>query len=166
MTSAPTTPIVYVAVADYAVAAEEGVLSCVGLGSCVALILFDREQRLGGMAHVLLPSESLSRDRAKPAKFGSTAVGFLERELRRHGSGGSRDLVAWLVGGASMFGALLTSGINMGERNASAVRDALREAGIAIVGEDVGGDYGRTVHFDVAQGSVRVTTMRHGERFL
>jgi chemotaxis protein CheD len=65
-----------------------------------------------------------------------------------------------------MFGALLSKGINMGERNVIAVRQSLREAGVAIVADDVGGDYGRSVYFDVSTGAVRVTSMRHGERTL
>ena len=65
-----------------------------------------------------------------------------------------------------MFGALLSSGINMGERNVEGVRQSLRVAGIPLVGEDVGGDYGRSVYFDVSTGDVRVVSMRHGERTL
>lgn len=155
---------VHVTVAASAVLAEAGLLSSVGLGSCVAVMLHDRERRVGGMAHVLLPHESMSRDRSKPAKFANTAVPLLADEMRRHGAG--RRLVAHIVGGASMFGPLLASGVNMGERNVGAVREALSVAGIPLVGEDVGGDYGRSVYFDVADGSIRVVSMRHGERQL
>ncbi|MGQ0647102.1 MAG: chemotaxis protein CheD [Gemmatimonadaceae bacterium] len=154
----------HVPVAGYAVLRERGVLSTVGLGSCVAIMLHDQVTQVGAMAHVLLPHESLSRDRTRPAKFASTAAGFLLDEMRRHGSAGAP--VARIVGGASMFGALLTSGINMGERNVEAVRRGLDEAGVRLIGEDVGGDYGRSVYFDVATGAVRVVSMRHGERLL
>lgn len=154
----------HVPVAAYAVAVEQGVLSSVGLGSCVAVMLYDRQRRIGALAHVLLPHESLSRDRTRPAKFASTATAFLLDEMRRHGASGTP--VARIAGGASMFGALLASGINMGERNIEAVRQSLAAAGIPLVGEDVGGDYGRSVYFDVSVGEVRVVSMRHGERVL
>ena len=66
-----------------------------------------------------------------------------------------------------MFANLLTGGgINMGERNVVATRRALAAAGIALVGEDVGGDFGRSAYLDVASGRLRVTSIRHGERIL
>jgi chemotaxis protein CheD len=71
------------------------------------------------------------------------------------------------VGGASMFGALLAGGgINMGDRNISASRTALEAAGVPLVAEDVGGDYGRSVYFDVASGEVRIVSIRNGTRYL
>jgi chemotaxis protein CheD len=154
----------HVPVAGYAVLRERGVLSSVGLGSCVAVMLHDPLSRVGAMAHVLLPHESLSRDRTRPAKFASTATLFLLDEMRRYGAHGTT--VARIAGGASMFGSLLHSGINMGERNIEAVRRGLASAGVSIVGEEVGGDHGRSVYFDVATGAVRVVSMRHGERHL
>ena len=60
-----------VKVADYAVAAD-GVIATIGLGSCVAIVLHDPTARVGGLAHVLLPDESMSRDRSNPAKFPAT----------------------------------------------------------------------------------------------
>src|SRR5204862_493156 len=53
---------VLVKVADYAVAAS-GTIATIGLGSCVAIILYDGVAHVGGMAHVLLPNEAMSRDR-------------------------------------------------------------------------------------------------------
>jgi chemotaxis protein CheD len=44
-----------VKVADYAVAAE-GTIATIGLGSCVAIALYDPAAHVGGLAHVLLPS--------------------------------------------------------------------------------------------------------------
>ena len=150
-------------VAEFAVAREAGTLSTLGLGSCIALMLYDEIGRVGAMAHILLPHEALSRERSHPAKFASTAVPLLVRELQLAGAVGVP--VAKLVGGASMFGTLLaTGGVNMGERNILASRRALAAAQIPLVAEDVGGDYGRSVYFDVATGVVRVASIRHGTR--
>lgn len=158
-------PAVHVPVAGFGVARDHGVLSTVGLGSCVAIILYDARCRIGALAHALLPSEDMSRDRSRPTKFASTAVGFLIDEVRAAGSVG--PLSARLVGGASMFGPLLkSSGVNMGERNVGSARDALRVAGLWVRGEDVGGEHGRSVYFDVATGAVRVVSRHGGERVL
>ena len=151
-----------VKVADYAVASGDAVISTIGLGSCVAILLHDPSTRVGGLAHVLLPNESMSRDTENRAKFPGTAVPLLVQRMRDHGARGS--LVAKIVGGASMFGQLLpTGGINMGERNVEATRRALETAGIAIRAEDVGGDYGRSVYLHVATGRVHVKSLRKGD---
>ena len=165
-------PDVHVNVGEAAVLRERGILASVGLGSCVAIVLYDRALRLGGMAHVLLPHEALSRMPGKPSKFASTAVGHLlgmmQEAARVDGAiVHPTRTEARLVGGASMFAALLNGGgINMGERNVIATRRALVAAEVPLVAEDTGGDFGRSVFFDIATGEVRVTSIRHGERIL
>lgn len=158
--------LVHVRVADWAAAADSAsVLATVGLGSCVAIILHDASCGVGALAHVLLPSRALTRDRDNPAKVPETAVPFLLDQMRALGSG--RLVRARLVGGASMFGALIPNGgMNVGERNIDAAREALALAGIPIVGEDVGGDYGRSVYFHLADGRVEVRSLKAGPRVL
>jgi chemotaxis protein CheD len=154
-----------VKVADFAVAKGDAVLATIGLGSCVAIAIHDLAQKVGGLAHVLLPSEGLSRDTSNRAKFPSTAVPLLIEEMRKLGARG--PYVAKIVGGASMFGALLPAGgINMGERNAVASRQALDLAGIRLAAQDVGGDYGRSVYFHVIDGRILVRSLKTGDRAL
>jgi chemotaxis protein CheD len=156
---------VHVNVGDAAVLQVTGVLSSIGLGSCIALVLYDRATRIGGLAHILLPHEALSRVPGKASKYATTAVTYLLAQMRE-----AATLVrpeARLVGGASMFANLLKGGgINMGERNVIATRRALAAAGVPIVGEAVGGDFGRSVFLDIATGQLRVTSIQHGERLL
>ena len=58
-----------VRVADLQVAGTGETLITVGLGSCVAIVLYDAVARIGGMAHVLLPSRC---PRAGPSSSGPT----------------------------------------------------------------------------------------------
>lgn len=154
-----------VRVADYAVAKGDDVISTIGLGSCVAIVIYDRQTRVGGMAHVLLPSEGLSRDKDNRAKFPGTAVPLLLEEMRKLGARG--PFTAKIAGGASMFGALIPAGgINMGERNVVSSRQALSEAGIPLAAQDVGGDYGRSVYFHLDDGRVLVRSLKSGDRAL
>ena len=153
-----------VRVADYAVAAE-GTIATIGLGSCVAIALYDSGSRVGGLAHILLPSTSLSRDTSNAAKFPETAVPLLLAEMRKLGA--NSMIEAKIAGGASMFGSLLPSGgVNMGERNVIATREILAAHGIPIVGEDVGGDFGRSVYFDLRDGRMLVRSLKNGENVL
>jgi len=164
----PTVRAVSVRVADLAAArGRETVIQTVGLGSCVAIVLYDRDTSVGGLAHVLLPSLAQTRDRTNPAKVPETAVPALVAEMRRLGAGEPSRWSARLVGGASMFGSLLaTGGVNIGERNVASAREALAAAGLRLDAEDVGGDYGRSVYLDLTTGRVRVRSLRMGDREL
>lgn len=155
-----------VTVADWAVDRGDAVLVTLGLGSCVAVVLYDAESGVGGMAHFLLPSQSLARDREKPAKFPETGVPFLVDRLREAGAV-QRRLRARVVGGASMFANLSASSVAaVGERNVQATREALDRAGIPILAEDTGKDYGRSVYAFLDSGRVEVRSYAHGTRVL
>jgi chemotaxis protein CheD len=148
-----------VKVAEWAAERGDTVIVTLGLGSCVAIMLHDARAGAGAMAHILLPSKSLARDTANPAKFPETAVPLLVERLVALGAE-SRRLVAKLAGGASMFAQLMTpSSVQMGERNIVAARDVLRRAGIPLVGESVGGGAGRSVRFYVGDGRVEIRSV-------
>lgn len=150
-------------VADAAAAQGDAMLTTIGLGSCVAIVLHDADRKIGALAHILLPSESLAQDRSNRAKFPGSAVPLLLEEMQRLGARQTR-ITARLVGGASMFAALMPAGgLQMGERNLLATRDALGKARLPIVGEDVGGGHGRSVYFDVASGQIQVRSMVKGD---
>jgi chemotaxis protein CheD len=153
---------VVVRVADLGVGRAADTLVTVGLGSCVAIVLHDAKAKVGGLAHVLLPSPALARDDGKPARFPQSAVPALLQLMTAQGAD-TRRITARLAGGASMFAALAPPGtIQMGERNLLAARAALTSNGVALVGEAVGGDFGRTVRFRVADGQLMISTVAHG----
>lgn len=151
-----------VKVADFAVADGDTMLVTVGLGSCVAIMLHDPHAQVGGLAHVLLPSTGMSQDRENRAKFPGTAVPLLCERMQALGARPSR-LRAKLVGGASMFTSLLSAtGLQIGERNVVAAKAALERAGIPLIAQETGGDFGRSVYFHVQNGRLVVKSLRAG----
>ena len=149
-------------VAEAAVAKGDTLLATIGLGSCVAIVLHDPDAQVGGLAHVLLPSDSMARDRGNRAKFPSTAVPLLLEQMRALGAL-DRRVTARLVGGASMFTNLLPSGgLQIGERNVLACRVALAQARIPVLAEDVGGGHGRSVYFRAGDGGLEVRSLAKG----
>lgn len=145
-----------VRVAEYTTGGPGVVLCTLGLGSCVAVMLHDRERPLGGLAHILLPSRSLSRLGDNPGRFPQTAIPALVEAMAAQGAD-RRRLTARLVGGASMFASLVPAGsMQMGDRNVIAVREVLSQLAIPITGEKVGGSTGRSVWFRVEDGTVTV----------
>jgi chemotaxis protein CheD len=156
---------VIVDIADFAVAGGGAVLVTAGLGSCVAVVLHDPSTGIAGLAHILLPSVGRGPPSIHPAKYAESGIPLLADEMRRHGARGDR-IVARLAGGARMFAALLSSGINMGQRNVDATRSALYRLCIPIVGQDVGGEHGRSVRVVAATGVTTVHSLVGGDREL
>ena len=116
-------------------------MSSIGLGSCIGLIIFDRDRGFGALAHIMLPESQGRTDR--PAKYADTAPEHLVRELNRLGCR-TASLAAKICGGASMFQSF-SGNLNIGERNTEAIRLQLKRLNIPLIAEDVGGTVGRTI---------------------
>jgi chemotaxis protein CheD len=155
-----------VKVADYAVSRGPQIIATIGLGSCVAIALYDRDTQIGALAHILLPNQAMSRETGNPAKFPDTIVPLMLEQMREMGTRNAR-VQAKIVGGASMFGQLVSAtGINVGERNVIATREALAASGVPIIAEDTGLDYGRSVYFHLADGRLEVRSLKKGDRVI
>jgi len=121
------------------------------LGSCVAVCLYDKQQRFGGMNHFMLPLWN-GKGLASP-KFGNIAIRQLVQKMENLGSD-KNDLVAKVFGGAAV---LDTSSelFNVGSRNADVAKDELEALGIRIVASSVKGDRARKIIFNTFTGEVR-----------
>jgi chemotaxis protein CheD len=121
-------------------------LAVVGLGSCIALAVCDREGGVAGLAHVVLPqSPDGGAPTAQPGKYADTAVPALIGAVIAAGAR-RRRLHAVLIGGARMF----ATGLDIGSRNTEAVHAELARAGIPVTATEVGGTRGRTARVIVA----------------
>ena len=150
---------VHVKIGEIKVAREQGTLFTIGLGSCVAVLLYDPKLRVGGLAHVMLP-EPANTPNHTPGRSAPTAVPELVRVMTAAGAR-KRGMYARIVGGAAMFESVLPmEGLRLGARNVEAVKNALTKAQIPLRGEDVGGSFGRSVFFDAADGKVVVRAVK------
>ena len=153
---------VHVKIGEIKVARGRGTLFTIGLGSCIAVVLYDPKVRVGGLAHVMLPEPSNSPSHT-PGRSAPTAVPEMVRVMLAAGAR-KRGMYARIIGGAAMFETLLPSeGLRLGARNIEAVREALSKAQIPLRGEDVGGSYGRSVFFDAADGKVVVRAVKRDD---
>ena len=126
-----------------------GLLICRGLGSCLAVIMYNDIK--GAMAHSMLPTRPRSFVGSFDARYVDKAVDLLTKAIGKNSK-------TKLVGGASMFGT-----DDIGQRNIEMARKELKKKGIRIVAEDVGGSRARSCFFDVVTKEVRVgTSVREG----
>lgn len=152
-----------VTIGEAKVARAGTILYTLGLGSCVAVLLYDGIERVGGLAHALLPDPRSGRNSGPPAKYASTAVDMLI-DLMEGAGANRRRMRAKLAGGASMFEKLLTEGgRQLGARNVEAARSALARAGVPVDREDTGGTHGRSVHFHIDEGRCIVSSVLHAD---
>ncbi len=158
--------LIKVGMADYKIGRNPDSLISYGLGSCVGIALFDSINKIGGLAHIMLPDSTQARNAENPAKFANTALPLMLSEMLKMGAVKSR-ITAKIAGGAQMFTfANATDVMRVGERNAEAVRTILKGMDIRIIAEDTGGNYGRTVELKLDTGIYRVKTIAKGEKEL
>jgi len=125
------------------------------VGSCIALCLYDRSKKIGGMAHIVLPSSERFGKKTSPFKFADSAVPALMKEMISRGAART-FVVAKIAGGANMFPLISKSVLNIGQENIATVKETLKEAGIKLAGEDIGGTKGRKIVFDISTGGLKV----------
>lgn len=157
-----------VPIGELAVSTDPGeVLVAYGIGSCVAICLYDPETQVSGMLHALLPSAPRGKKNpGKPTKFVDQGVPLLVEALQRFGAKPNR-LVAHLCGGAQVLSAAGFDGaLNIGDRNVRAADAALKTAGLRIKAKAIGGRAGRTVKFYTADGKVTVRSRGQDENVL
>lgn len=137
---------------EYVATAEPMVLSTL-LGSCVAVCLFDPVARVMGMNHFLLPMRHPASQEpllaTEAGRYGVWAMEILINELLKRGARRER-LRAKAFGGANVLnghGVGRESRFNIGAANVRFVRDFLERDGIPLIAHDLGGDYGRQIHF-------------------
>lgn len=157
--------IIKIGMADLNTASPPDILQTCGLGSCVGICLWDPVTKVGGMAHIMLPSSQLGKI-SNQAKFADTALPVLINDMERLGALKPR-LVAKIAGGAQMFSFYSSNDImKIGERNVEAVKEALKSAHIRLLAEDTGGSSGRTIEFHTDSGQLWIRTLNLGGKYI
>jgi len=158
---------IHVGIAQIRVAENPARLICLGLGSCVAVALWDSSTKIGGIAHVMLPDSSTSREGIplKLGKYGDTAIEELIGEMKKKGANYIM-IIAKIAGGSHMFKMVSPNIGDIGKKNLEAVREALKKHHVRVVAEDVGGSTGRSVELDTETGKLIIRSVHGGSRIL
>lgn len=144
--------LVNVGVAQIKIASSPTILRTI-LGSCVGICIYDKEKKIGGLAHVLLAKAT---NNTQPAKFAETAIPTLIDLLLEEGCK-REHMSAKIAGGASMFEFNTTTILGqIGDQNIEMTRKILNEKKIPILGEHLGGSTGRVIDFFLEDGHVRI----------
>jgi chemotaxis protein CheD len=126
----------------------EDVLVMTTLGSCIAACLWDRQAKVGGMNHFMLPDGA-----GDCGRYGSYAMELLINEMMKRGAT-RQTMEAKIFGGGAVISGM--NSLNVGERNTQFVTDYLKTERIPIVSKDVLDVYPRKVCFLPASGKAMV----------
>lgn len=141
------------------VSADKTLIYEINVNTSVALMVYDLQNQVGGVAHIVLPESSLSNAYAEqaPGKHADTGVPALLQAYQDAG-GQKRTTVVKMVGGAQLFnfGGGAGNLLNMGARTATAIRAAMSRQGLAIEKADTGGNKGKRIQFILATGQIAV----------
>lgn len=157
--------VIRVGISDLNIVLAPDTIRTSGLGSCVGIVIYDLQKEIGGLAHIMLPDSSLTREKnINPFKYADTAIPVLIDKLCSIGAR-RYALRAKLAGGSQMF--QFTTGSNImriGPRNVEAVQENLQIHRIPVIAIDVGGNRGRTIEFDPKTGLLNIRTINKDEK--
>lgn len=147
-----------VGIGELIVAKAPAILETRGLGSCVGVALYDEKNKIGALAHIMLPfsssSDYVEQDSKTRFRYVSIALPYMLEKMIFMGSD-KLSIIAKIVGGASMF-RRPSKTLNIGEKNISAVKHFMDKNFIKIKSEEIGGNVGRSMFFNLDDGKVTI----------
>ena len=127
---------------------NEDMLIQTTLGSCIAACIYDRNAKVGGMNHFMLPEGA-----GDSGRYGSYAMELLINEMMKRGAS-RMTMEAKVFGGGQVVSGMTT--MNVGERNTAFVMEYLKTERIPVVSKDVLDIYPRKVCFLPGSGKAMV----------
>jgi len=127
------------------------------LGSCLGLAVYDPQLQVGGLLHAMLPMSRINPEKARtnPYMFVDTGVPAMFRQLYEMGAVKSR-LVVKAAGCGTPLGN--NEMFKVGERNFTILKKLLWKNNVMLKADDTGGSQSRTVHFDLGNGQVLLSS--------
>lgn len=129
------------------------------LGSCVGVSLFDRNARMGGLVHIVLPKGSKEKEDLFPARYASTSISLLLTEMVKLGAS-RKNIVAEIAGGALILAnQKLSVDLNIGRKNSDTAQEILALEGIPVINKVIGGNLGRVLRLEPDSGETEIGYM-------
>lgn len=156
--------VIKVGMADMGATYAPGILTTLGLGSCIGICLYDTTSRISGLVHIMLPNSTQIKNNSNLAKFADTGIAKLLEVMIKMGARRNK-IVSKIAGGAQMFSFNESSDVmRIGARNIVATKETLEKLGIPLIAEDTGGNHGRTIELYSESGILLIKTIGYGTK--
>ncbi|MBL4866157.1 MAG: chemoreceptor glutamine deamidase CheD [Pseudomonadales bacterium] len=141
---------------------KEGEMIVTVLGSCVSACIRDPSIGVGGMNHFMLPQHNGNFGDGQginneSARYGNWAMEYLINEVLKLGGRRAR-LEVKLFGGSRVLKGM--KNMDVGAGNVDFVRHYVKQEGLKITSEDLGGTYPRKVLYFPDTGSVKIRKLK------
>lgn len=130
------------------VSSKAVILRAIAIGSCIAVVAYDRHRKIGGIAHIMLPGRSPRGNDEDRTKYAEDAIDILLDAAKKHDTG-KEDLEINIAGAADMLGEGRIS-----KEIAGSVLGYLKKLGIEPTGKRIGGTQRRSVSLDIESGKI------------
>jgi chemotaxis protein CheD len=139
------------------------------LGSCISIVMWHPELKIGGMCHYMLSSRGDKNIPVLDGRYGDEAILMFFQEAIRHNSN-PNDYIVKIFGGGNMFSRpennvpcisspcseVIQECRNVSCRNIIKGVSLLEQYGFSIKSRDLGGTQSRNIIFDIESGDVWV----------
>ena len=140
----------FVATGELVVGSDRGLFTTSPLGSCVAIIAYDKNTKIGGIAHVMLPGKSLKASKEDENKYAENAIPNLINQLILRGVS-KNNIEICLVGGANV---LRKENDSIAKNVVSCVVNILKEMQLTVKKSSLGGYNRRSASLNLYSGVV------------
>lgn len=140
------------------VSSEPAILQSIALGSCVAVAVYERNRKIGGLAHIMLPGKSPTSN--GNTKYAEDAIEALIDSTKKLGAE-ITDLEISIVGGANV----LQEG-DIPDKVRESVLGYLKKLQLRLNCMRVGGIERRSVFLDTTSGEVYYTEGENSTKIL
>jgi chemotaxis protein CheD len=149
---------VVVGIGEYFVSNDpDDIIKTFALGSCVAVIMYDKVKKIAGLIHIALPFSEISDEKRRklPGYFADTGIPILINLMKKKGALLNNVWIK-MVGGANVLNTKYN--FDIGIRNVLAVKKILWKNNLGIIAEDVGENRARTCMLYVGTGEVQISS--------
>ncbi|MBN2442921.1 MAG: chemotaxis protein CheD [Spirochaetales bacterium] len=148
----------YIGIGEYKITGKpEDILKTCGLGSCVAVIMYDTKKLIGSLIHIALPDSKVDISKAArmPGYYVDTGLPMIIELMKKQGAT-KPDVWIKIAGGANTLNS--KSEFDIGKRNILAIKRYLWKYAMGPINEDIGGTTYRTVSFYVDTGRIVISS--------
>lgn len=118
------------------------------IGSCIAIIAYDPEQKIGGIAHIMLPGRAPHDTKTPKTRYVYNA--FRELISQMEYTGAQKESLCFCIAGGGNV--LKRSEDLICQNNISSVTECIEKAGFSIKAKSLGGTVRRKLRFDIETG--------------
>ena len=154
--------IIDVATGEVKACRNRAVLRSGAIGSCVVVALYNANTKIGALAHIMLPGTAPKTESSQKTKYAVNAVSKLLKKMKKLGLNG-QSIHSCLIGGGNV---LKRPDDTICGNNIDSISRILKEKGIKITAQAVGGFVRRSASLDTETGCVYYTEAGGPEKLL